>query len=136
MATFRNYLPEDYEAVKEILEEAKLFYESWHSPENLYAMIEKDPTSIQLVLQDEVIGCVLIIPFGKKVAYFFSLAIKREFRNKGIATQLMQHAEELMKKKGTTEFGLYVSSTNKELIEFYKRKNFQTSGKEYIYMWK
>jgi ribosomal protein S18 acetylase RimI-like enzyme len=136
MIKFRNYLPEDYPSVKEILQEAGLFYESWHSEENLNSMIKKDPELVQVAFQDKVIGCMLIVPLGVKVAYFFSLAVKKEFRNQGIATNLIKHAEEIMKKKGAVEFGLLASSKNKELVSFYKERGFDTSGENYIYMWK
>jgi hypothetical protein len=41
-----------------------------------------------------------------------------------------------MRKKGTIEFGLLVLSENKELVNFYKKRGFNTSGKNYFYMWK
>ncbi|HUD09188.1 MAG TPA: GNAT family N-acetyltransferase [Patescibacteria group bacterium] len=136
MIKFRNYLPEDYRYVKEILQEAGLFYESWHSEKNLSSMIKKDPELVQVAFQDKVVGCMLIVPLGAKVAYFFSLAVKKEFRNQGIATNLIKHAEEIMRKKGASELGLLVLSENKELVNFYKKRGFNTSGKNYFYMWK
>lgn len=136
MIKFRNYLPEDYAYVKGILQEAGMFYESWHSEENLNSMIKKDPELVQVVFEDKVVACILIVPLGVKVAYLFSLAVKKEFRNQGIATSLIKHVEELMKKKGTVEFGLLASSENNELVNFYKERGFDTSGKNFIYMWK
>lgn len=137
MMLFRNYSSNDYPQVKEILKEADLFYEDWHSKENINSMVELNPELIQVAVKDDkVIGAILIVLFGKKVAFFYSLAVKKEFRNQGIATKLINHAEEIMRIKGVKEFGLYVKSKNKELINFYKKRNFQTWENKYIYMWR
>ena len=136
MIKFRNYLAADYTYVKEILEEAEMFYENWHSEENLNSMIAKDPELVQVAFQDRIVGCILIVPLGVKVAYFFSLAVKKEFRNQGIATNLIKHVEKIMRKKGAVEFGLLASSENNALVSFYKERGFDTSGKNFIYMWK
>jgi ribosomal protein S18 acetylase RimI-like enzyme len=83
-----------------------------------------------------IIGNLFIIPYGSKITYLFRLAVKKEYRKQGIASQLISFAQEIVKKRGITEVGLYVNAFNKELQNFYLKRGFKTSGNSYIYMWR
>lgn len=137
MITIRNYTDDDYQGVKALLQEADLFASTWDSQENLKGMVLKDPESVLVAVDGNVIvGNIFITPFGTKVAHVYRLVVKKEYRKKGIASQLIKTAEGIIKKKGGVEIGLYVDTQNSELKEFYKKKNFKTSNKEFIHIWK
>lgn len=105
--------------------------------ENLLGMVTKEKDSIFVALDHKkIVGHVFIIPFGTKVAYIFRLAVCKEYRKKGIATLLISHAEAMYASKGVVEFGLYVDATNISLQDFYKKREFITSNKQWIYMYK
>ena len=137
MISIRNYTNDDYQGVKALLQEADLFASTWDSQENLKGMILQDRESILVAVEGNVIvGNIFIIPFGPKVAHLYRLVVKKEYRKRGIASQLIQKAESIIKKKGGVEIGLYVDTQHEELKTFYKKRNFKTSGKEFIHMWK
>ena len=138
MIIIQSYLKENYNSVKEILKEAESFDELWDSEENVTGMIEKDKESVLVAMdEDKVVGVLYIIFFGTKVANIFRLAVKKEYRNRGIATSLIERAEVLLKNNGVKEIGMYVDTTKTELQTFYEKKDFNSStGKAYVYMWK
>lgn len=137
MIKIRSYRKIDYSAVKAILQEANLFNEVWDSEANLSGMIEKDPQSIIVAVNDKsVVGNVFIIRYGSKIAWLFRLAVKKNYRNQGIGSQLIKHVQKIAKKRGANEVGFYVDANNLDLQAFYQKKRFKTSRKPYIYMWK
>jgi ribosomal protein S18 acetylase RimI-like enzyme len=133
----RNYTNDDYPEIVTILKDSDLFDEVWDSEDNLKSFISKNPQSILVAEeQGKVVGNIIIIPYGKKVSYLFRLAVKKEYRKQGIASSLIEKAEEIVGQVGTTELGLYVDSGNINLQEFYKKRGFKISPKTYYYMWK
>lgn len=133
----RNYNNNDYPEVISILKDSDLFDEVWDSKENLNSIINKNPQSIQVIEEKgKVIGNIFIISYGKKVSYLFRLAVKKEFREKGVGSALIKKAEEIIKQQGATEVGFYVDSKNINLQEYYIKRGFKISPKSYYYMWK
>jgi ribosomal protein S18 acetylase RimI-like enzyme len=137
MLTLRTYHPLDYPQVKSNLEEADMFDEIWDSEENLQGMVENNSEAI-LVAEDngEVIGNIFFVPYGSKVGYLFRLAVKKECRQKGIATQLIEKAIESAKKKGFVEVALFADSNKENLLNFYQKRNFQKSKDSFYCLWK
>jgi len=70
------------------------------------------------------------------VSFIFRLVVKKEYRNKGIATKLIKFVEEILLKRGVLEIGLFADAGNKELYNFYNKRLFKTSNKHWIYLWK
>lgn len=137
MAVVRNYQKTDYSSVKSLLQEAKLFDEVWDSKDNLAGMVDYDPQSILVAEKEKVVvGNIFIIPYGSKIAYLFRLAVKEEFRNKGIGSKLIKNAEEIARKRRASEIGFYIDANNKKLKSFYKKRKFKTSNKPWIYLYK
>jgi len=133
----RNYNDQDYLDVVSILREADLFDDVWDSKENLVSMIGANPRSILVAEVDNiVVGNLFIVPYGNKVSYLFRLAVKTKFRKQGIASELIEKAEEIIRQSGVSEIGLYVDSGNFKLHGFYRRRGFKISSKTYHYMWK
>jgi ribosomal protein S18 acetylase RimI-like enzyme len=76
------------------------------------------------------------VTHGSRLAYLFRLAVDKQYRGKGVGSKLLQHAEELLRKKGFLEVAFFVNDQKEELKEYYKKRNYRTSGKKYITMWK
>lgn len=137
MITFRNYQTRDYPFVKSLLQDANMFADTWESEENLEGMIKYDPESIIVATDgDKIIGNIFIIPYGSKIAHLYRLVIEKDYRNKGIATKLLEYVEKIVKKKGIIELSLYADFNDSELSSFYEKKGFVTSNHPYICMWK
>lgn len=138
MATIQSFAKNNYQELKVILEEAGLFDKTWDSKDNLLGMINKDPDSILVAIDDQkIVGVIYLISFGSKVAWIFRLAVKKEYRNRGIASLLIKSAENLFKEKGVVEIGMYVDAGNLELQKYYQKRNFHSSSnKPFLYLWK
>lgn len=136
MIKIRNYQPSDYPQIKANLEEADMFDEIWDSEENLQGMIKNNPEAILVAEDGEVIGNIFFVPYGSKVGYLFRLAVKKEYRQKGIATQLIEKAIESARRKGFIEIALFADSDKKNLLNFYQKRNFQKSKDSLYCFWK
>ncbi len=137
MVKIRNYQKIDYPKIRAILKEANIFDEVWDSGKNLSGMVEKNPNSILVAEKDgSIVGNIFLVSYGARVLYLFRLTVKRTFRKKGIATQLINRAIKIAEEQGAVEVGLYADSDNKELLSFYKKRDFKKSKKRYYYLWK
>lgn len=132
----RPYQDADYPTIEKILRSYKMFYPIWEDRDNLAGMVKKDPESILVAtLNNNVIGNVMLMSYGPKTAYLFRLAVTQEHRNKGVGSQLLDAAKEVLRKKGVEELAIYVDAAEQELQEFYLQKGFQTVRRPYISMW-
>ena len=99
---------------------------SYEKMQNLYKMT-KDNKNIYMLgyyINDDLIGTVtlniLILASGKQ-ATIWDLAIKEEYRKLGIATKLMNKAEEIAKQEGITKIWLFSGFHRKCAHELYKK---------------
>lgn len=53
------------------------------------------------------------------------LAVSPHMQRRGIATQMMEEAEKLLRKAGCPKINLQIRSTNLQVIEFYKNIGFK-----------
>ncbi|MDT7886996.1 MAG: ribosomal protein S18-alanine N-acetyltransferase [Thermoproteota archaeon] len=60
--------------------------------------------------------------------HIYSIAVLPEFRNKGIATNLMKELLNKAKEKGIKKVVLEVKTNNLEAIKLYKKFNFEIKG--------
>lgn len=66
------------------------------------------------------------IPDG--ACYISELAVKEEYRNKGIGTALIAYGRKLAKKAGFVKYTLDVYKTNPDAMRLYKRCGFEVTG--------
>ena len=98
--------------------------------------IKANPESILVAVKDGVIvGNVCIINYGSKLQYLFRLAVDKDYRNQGIATQLINSAVDIARKNGVNEVGLYADADNSKLLAYYSKRGFKKSKSRYYYMW-
>ena len=137
MAEVRKFKDADYECVIAILKEAQLFDDIWESEDNVKGMILKDPESVLVAVEkDKVVGNIFIVAYGPKLHYLFRLAVKKEYRKRGIGTSLIQEALKVVEKRGVSEVGMYVDAENTQLHSFYEKRGFKKSKNSYFYMWR
>ena len=134
MVEIRRYQTTDYLAVKRILEAGGLFWGVSDSRERLGRKIQDDPDSILVAVEDErVVGTQFIIT--DFMPFLFRLAVHPEYRKRGIGTELMQRAEELLRERGHNHVNILVLTTDTKLQEAYRRKGYE-NGREYRWMTK
>lgn len=137
MITIRPYLPSDYNHVKALLQEADLYADTWESEDNLASIVKSNPDSI-IVAEDQgkIVGNIFRIAYGEKISFLFRLAVKKEYRNQGLATRMLAYVEDRARKKGIVELCLFADETNKDLQLFYKKRGWTSSQHPYYCLWK
>lgn len=135
MLKIRFYRDEDYLWVKETLIEWDLFDKVWETKENLSNKIKRDPESILVAEEDsQVVGCIFIMEDWRN-AFIWRLAVRKDFRKKGIWWILMNKAEEIIKSRWSKEIGWFVDSKKNDLKERYKKQNY-TIGSNFDFIYK
>jgi ribosomal-protein-alanine N-acetyltransferase len=79
------------------------------------------------LLKGQLVGFIMLIMRGAFVGFIQTVAVKPEWRNQGIGTELMQFAEKRVFKDMANVF-MCVSSFNDKAQELYKRLGYQTIG--------
>jgi ribosomal protein S18 acetylase RimI-like enzyme len=135
MVSIRHYTDSDYEAVKQVLQEANLYDDVWEDRQNLKRKITRDPQSI-LLAEDgkQVIGCVFIVEDGWN-AFIWRLAVRKDHRKKGIGTMLMKKAEDIIKARGIKESSIFVDTKNDPLKEWYQKQDYLKTA-DYTFLYK
>jgi ribosomal protein S18 acetylase RimI-like enzyme len=137
MASIRGYRREDYSRVRRILEGADLFDEVWEAEENLAGMVKVDEEAVLVAeVRGELVGVVFLIPYGSKVTYLFRLVVDEKWRGRGIGSELMLRAEKVARDRGVKEMGVYVDAKNDDLMGYYERRQYKSSKKPWVYMYK
>ena len=81
--------------------------------------------------EDKAVGWCDIVPrsiTGRKVGYI-GLGLRVDYRDRGIGTQLMQHALDHAKEYGFTEIRLECRASNKRALHIYEKKfGFKKNG--------
>lgn len=138
---FKAATTNDLNAIKEIEDEA------FHKPftlEELTYEIKENPFSkyILCLIDNKIVGFINFwITFDS--ATINQIATKKEYRNKGIATNLLEYAETLLKKENVEFFTLEVRESNVAAINLYLKfgfikisvkKGYYDDGEDAIYM--
>lgn len=125
----RLYVDADYEQVKIILQSGGNFDDVWDSRAHWKNKIEKDPESILVAENEkEIIGCILIIK-DEWTCFLFRLAVKENYRNKGVGSLLIAKAEESLKKDGVDEIAIFVNEDDPKLQQYYEKRGYLRGGK-------
>lgn len=137
MTTIREYSKSDYPQVISIIKDGDLFDSVWDTEENFSGMSDRDRRSILVAEVDgQVVGNIFLIPYGSKVTFLFRLAVKKSHQKQGIATLLLDHAQQYLSKNDYAEVGLLVDSGDENLQKYYEKRGFKRSKKAYYYMFK
>jgi len=133
----REYKSNDYDRIVQILKDAELYDEIWGSRANFTDLASRNSDNIFVAeMNGEIVGVQRIVPQGPDLAILYRLAVKAEFRERGIATRLLEKAAEIAKKRGICELGMYVDSRNDKLLNFYSERNFRGNiNHDYKYLW-
>ncbi len=95
------------------------FFRSAFSEERSLCAIEEDSVAAALYFFDCEFG-------GKKIAYLYAIATKKEYRGRGYCSTLMEHTHKELKKLGYV--GAILVPANKDLFAFYERLGYETSS--------
>jgi hypothetical protein len=71
------------------------------------------------ILDQRVVGTVMGGYDGHR-GWIYSLAVSPDFRRQGIATVLMRHLENELRRRGATKINLQVVASNAAVVDFYR----------------
>jgi GNAT superfamily N-acetyltransferase len=129
--TIHSYNPQDYQGVKDTLEDAGLFYEDMDAEIRYTNKIFSNPDSILIAWDGrQIIGLIVIVEEWGPL--LFRLAIRKSYRNKGTGSGLLENAEMYLRKKYHREAHLLVDDSDRDLIRFYEKRGYQKGN---VYRW-
>ncbi len=117
-----------YDDIEEVSKmESEYFGQPW-SAKGIATYMEKGNT-IFLVAKDgeRVIGYVAIVCVLDE-GNLVSIAVRKEHRNRGVASELLDIAYEEASKRGVTSINLEVRESNEAAIKLYEKEGFEFIG--------
>ena len=84
------------------------------------------------MLGEEIIGS-LGVEFHKTYAFLSMVAVRKDFRKKGVASSLINRVEKECKKRNVKEIEGFTSTKNKPMQYFFKKQNWGKGNKFYFY---
>lgn len=127
--TIRSYLATDFNDLIATLKEGGNYSALRDTDHNYRVKIQKDSNSILVAeLNGKLIGCVFTVSDGW-ASFIFRLAVREEFRKKGIGIQLMLAAEKQLREKGMKESVVFVDSDAERLKDWYSKQGYSLLGK-------
>ncbi len=89
--------------------------------EGIDAYLLRNPDCSYVAVEEEVIVGAILAGHDGRRGFINHLAVAPEYRKQGIATKLIQLAEDAFKKNGIHKSALFVLKDNYSGIEFYKK---------------
>ena len=97
--------------------------------DQLFAEHVEEPRAFAAIYNGEPVGWIeLSYEKWNNRMRIWELLIKKEYRGKGIGTQLMQHAIKLAKERGARMLVLETQSCNVKAIQFYLKHGYELIG--------
>jgi ribosomal protein S18 acetylase RimI-like enzyme len=138
-AVIRNYQPEDFDQIVRNLQisENNMYAEDWDSRANYDDLSRRDVSNVLVAeASGDVVGSVILLPLGPDAVLLFRLAVCKDFRSHGIATQLLEKARAVCKKRGAKSITLWVDADNEQLLDFYRKRGYSHGSKKtYACLW-
>lgn len=105
---------------------------SFNSPyaDDLMKYIVQNKNAINLVAEKdgEIIGYIFAVLRSKREGHVISIAIKPNFRKKGVGLNLIKEIVRILKLNKANKLILEVNVANKNAINFYKKIGFKTTS--------
>jgi len=125
MISIREFrYPQDYPAVRELWKamEKGVHLGRSDAPEEIEKKIARDPDLFLVAEQDgQIIGSIIGGYDGRR-GLLYHLAIAKEFRQKGVGSQLLDAVEARLRDKGCLKCYLMVTPENPEVESFYEKR--------------
>ncbi|MFA4819683.1 MAG: GNAT family N-acetyltransferase [Candidatus Aenigmatarchaeota archaeon] len=77
---------------------------------------------------EKIVGCIRIAIVELDLAEIRTLCVDEEYRKKGIATELLEHAIDLLKKKSIRKIVSRAKADNNVAINLFKKSGFEQEG--------
>ena len=79
--------------------------------------------------KDEMIGCCVLTPKNDNIIQLRQMAVRNDFRGKGIGAAIIEFAEATAKEN---DFSILMMHARNTVIEFYKKSGYQITGEQFF----
>lgn len=120
----------DYEQIKDILQ---IEFDEFWTPSVLKSELEsKNSKYVVAKLRNEIIGFagIIISPVNAEIT---NIVVRKDFRRKGVGSNLLNKLIEMSKENGKDEISLEVNEKNECAIDLYEKNNFEILGRRKKY---
>jgi ribosomal protein S18 acetylase RimI-like enzyme len=126
----REYDDKDRASVISLWEESFHLPDFHNDPGISIDMKTKHNDGLIFIATDEqqLIGTI-IAGFDGHRGWIYSLAVKKQYRNKGVGSLLLKKALEELKKRGCLKVNLQVEGDNSEIVPFYEKNGFKVEDR-------
>ena len=80
---------------------------------------------LYVALENGTVAGTVMTGYDGHRGWIYSLAVLPELRNRGIATELLRHAERMLAKTGCMKINLQVLESNAAVTEFYLKNGYR-----------
>ena len=117
----RQFNPDDEQKVIDLWFECNLVV-PWNNPKrDIERKLNENPDLFLIgEIEDEIVATCMAGYDGHR-GWIYYLAVKPEYRNKGIASKIVKEAESRLLEMGCPKIDLMVRKTNQDAISFYKK---------------
>ncbi len=122
----RNLNKDEFQELFNVWKESGLPYRSKgrDRKENIEKELNNQQSHFIVAEKDKkIVGVVLVTHDGRK-GWINRLAVRPEYRNRGIATRLLKEAENRLRKAGIVIFACLIEDWNKESLQYFSRKDY------------
>ena len=95
--------------------------------------IEKEKEKYDILIgafeNNELIGCCVLSPKNDEIIQLRQMAVKTNYRGRGIGTAIIEFAEKVAKENSYTTLMMHARNG---VIEFYKKNGYHISGSEFF----
>ncbi len=103
------------------------------TPAEIEKKFRRDPDLFLIAESDgKIIGTVLG-GFDGRRGLIYHLAVSAAFRGQGVGTRLMNEVERRLRLKGCLKSYLLITRDNAEVVEYYKRRGWDSMDGVYLY---
>ena len=117
----RKFHPADAPAVINLWQRCNLVV-PWNDPQkDIDRKLADSPNLFFVGENDERLLVSCMAGYDGHRGWIYYLAVNPDYRRQGLATQIMQHAEAVLKARGCPKIDLMVRDTNQPAVDFYQR---------------
>jgi ribosomal protein S18 acetylase RimI-like enzyme len=120
----RPYRPEDEAAVLALWSRCGLVVPHNNPVADIRRKLAVDPELFLVGIADAEPVATVMAGYDGHRGWINYLAVAPAGQGRGYGRQIMEHAEQLLRERGCPKINLQIRSTNREVIEFYRRLGF------------
>jgi len=125
MVNIRNFIQSDKDSVVSLWKEIFSSRYLHNDPElAIETKIKHSKDLFFVAYENNLIVGTVMVGFDGHRGWIYSLAVKPDFRKKGIGTQLMKEAINKLKSLGCLKVNLQIEEDNSGVVDFYEKIGF------------